>query len=89
MPRLTPVTPMPRESGRKIQEQIRILFLSTASSFNARFDLFEPLTCGHRRSARPPLVDVVQDCKGPPVWGVGLERRDSQAHDAPCIQAGV
>lgn len=88
MPRLTPVTPMPRESGRKIQEQIRIWFLSTAS-FNTRFDLFESLTCGHRRSAGPPLVDVVQDCKGPPVRGVGLERRDSQAHDASCIQAGV
>lgn len=65
MPRLTPVTPMPRESGRNIQDQIHIWFLSTASvwlvflSFNTIFDLFESLTCGHRRSARPSLVDVV------------------------------
>lgn len=58
-------------------------------SFNPIFDLFEYLTCGHRRSARPSLVDVVQDCKGPPVRGVGLERKDGQAHDAACMQVAV
>lgn len=102
MPRLTPVTPMPRESGREIQDHICNLLPSTDGSPGCAtsvtlvfivgfivFNLFGLLTCGHRRSARPPLVDVVQDRKGPPVRSVGLEKRAGQAQDAACTQAAV
>lgn len=70
MPRLTPVTPMPRASEKDKKPQ-----LHPWQRLRSTFDL----TCGHGRSARPSLADVVQDREGAPVRRVGLEETDGQA----------